>query len=242
MGGVDMKYTAGIILGFMFCLPALGGDFISILDSGGRRATNATCSMDISLGGVVGISSAVSPPVTMKHGYAGQLYEVTNVSLTVSSPVINASSSTQLGALSALDDGTMMILPGSDIVWSYGGFPIDSISSSGIVTAMTVDADVSAVITGRCFGVTRYFTLRILDTTPAHFQIGSLVKQPANWTVTMPASTNRTYTLEFTTNAKTGAWTKVEGQIEIPGSGPTISLSDTNAVPGGFYRVRIIAP
>ena len=48
----------------------------SILDSGGKRVSSADYTIEGSVGIVGGLSSATSPQVTARHGYAGQLYNL----------------------------------------------------------------------------------------------------------------------------------------------------------------------
>jgi hypothetical protein len=61
-------------------------------------------------------------------------------------------------------------------------------------------------------------------------------------TVRFDSSSNRLYTLLACTNLPGGAWTKVPGQADLPGSGGMQTLQDTNAGPWRFYRVSVRAP
>lgn len=62
--------------------------------------------------------------------------------------------------------------------------------------------------------------------------------RPAWWTVDFwPSSTNRFYTLESNTNLGMATWSPVPGQVLVPGTGETQSMSDTNSSASRFYRV-----
>ena len=51
-------------------------------DLGGKRATSANYTNDGSAGTVAGLSTVASPSETAKHGYIGQLYDGTGLTLT----------------------------------------------------------------------------------------------------------------------------------------------------------------
>jgi hypothetical protein len=52
-----------------------------VADGGGQRVASANYTNDGSAGGVTGISAVPAPSATAKHGYIGQLYEVTALQL-----------------------------------------------------------------------------------------------------------------------------------------------------------------
>jgi YD repeat-containing protein len=60
--------------------------------------------------------------------------------------------------------------------------------------------------------------------------------------VSFQSSSNRLYTLAASPNLIPGSWTNVPGQVRVPGNGAPLSLTDTNAVPQRFYRVRVEMP
>ena len=73
-------------------------------DAGGRRATSASYTNDGSAGGVVGISTVAAPAETARHGYIGQLYEVTGLVLSATPTTVNEGSTLPLSAAQLLDD------------------------------------------------------------------------------------------------------------------------------------------
>ena len=58
-------------------------------DGGGERATSAAYTNEGSAGGIMGVSTVAAPAETAKHGYIGQLYDVTGLTLTSASPTVN---------------------------------------------------------------------------------------------------------------------------------------------------------
>jgi PKD repeat protein len=94
-------------------------------------------------------------------------------------------------------------------------------------------------------GVSNYYEY-IANTNPtnalSYFYIQS-VTNTAGFTVFYQSSASRDYTLYYTTNLTSGVWTPVSSQTNIPGSGGTDSLSDTNT--GSvqrFYRIGVALP
>jgi hypothetical protein len=57
-----------------------------------------------------------------------------------------------------------------------------------------------------------------------------------------PSSSNRVYTLLSATNVSAAPWISVPAQTGVPGTGSSQALSDTNAAPPRFYRVRARLP
>ena len=76
----------------------------STIDGGGLRATSANYTMDNSVGGIGGISSAA--PDTARNGYIGQLYEVASMVITAAPSSVSELSNAQLSASATLDDTT----------------------------------------------------------------------------------------------------------------------------------------
>lgn len=135
----------------------------------GSRSTSAAYTNDDSLGDVTGVSSVVSPAETMRHGYIGQLYEVTALQLSATPNTINESANRQLSASATLDDGTALHSLASSVTWSIVNGPISSISSSGLATAGAVYADTAATVQGSFSGLTGSLGLTVLETIPDNF-------------------------------------------------------------------------
>jgi hypothetical protein len=102
------------------------------VDAGGGRAKSKNAAgpvftNDASLGGIGGLSIAPAPAParTVKHGYAGQLYDVAGVVLKASPASVAEGETRQLTALNVLDDGTFLGIPAerSAGVFSAGRSP-----------------------------------------------------------------------------------------------------------------------
>ena len=88
----------------------------------------------------------------------------------------------------------------------------------------------------------------IADTDPTnelacfHIERIELGENGSPVTIHFISSSNRVYTLRSCAGLGQGSWTDVPGQTARPGSGGLDSLSDTNAAPQKFYRVRVDVP
>src|SRR6187401_3196743 len=84
----------------------------------GRRTTSANYTNDSNAGAVTGVSTVAAPAETARHGYAGQLYEVTGFAVGASNTTVNEGATTQLIGLETLDDATNLALPSASVAWS----------------------------------------------------------------------------------------------------------------------------
>ena len=119
-------------------------------DAGGNLLSSASYSVKGSSAGlIVAIGSVVSPPLTNKSGYVGQLYEVQGLSVTTSPSSVSETATTQLSAAAALDDLTNLpALNPALVAWAVVIGPITSINSSGLVTTGNVYQNTGALISG----------------------------------------------------------------------------------------------
>ena len=133
------------------------------VEPGGGRVESVNYRADASIGGITGVSSA--PSEIVKHGYAGQLYDV--VALSVSGPStdnLNETASRQLQALPMADDLTTLApLDPLTVVWSIVSGPIASLSSSGLATAGAVFQDSAAAIGGTAQGLSGQWSFTVLN-------------------------------------------------------------------------------
>jgi len=115
--------------------------------------------------------------------------------------------------------------------WQYGFSPLDDDVATG-----NADSD-------------EHSNLQewLADTNPTNalsfFQISAISNVPPI-AVYVPTSSNRVYTLSYTTNlASPIVWTNVAGQVDVPGTGTLRALDDTNSSAGQkFYRVNVDLP
>ncbi len=119
-----------------------------VTDSGGRRATSASYTNDGSIGGIVGISNVATPAKTVKHGYIGQLYDVTGLGLSATPTTVNEGGTLQLSAAQLLDDATTLAVPANSISWSVAAGPLTGIDAGGLATAGLVYQATAATAQG----------------------------------------------------------------------------------------------
>lgn len=75
------------------------------------------------------------------------------------------------------------------------------------------------------------------------FSIDEAVSASGETFVSFQSETGRVYTLEIRSGVQSGTWSAVSGQIDVPGTGATMTLSDS--VPPStphYYRVRVALP
>ena len=135
-------------------------------DAGGKRATSASYTNDASAGAVAGLSTVAAPAETAKHGYIGQLYDVTGLTLTAVSLNVNETATRQLSGVQLLDDLTTHAVPAASITWSIVSGPLSSINSNGLATAATVYQNTAATAQGSYAGDIGTLALTVLDTIP----------------------------------------------------------------------------
>jgi hypothetical protein len=129
--------------------------------AGGRRATSANYSNDGNIGGIGGISVAATK--VAKHGYIGQLYDISGLSLAATPTTINEGGTRQLGASSVADDGTTVPVNASQVSWNVVSGPIISISAGGLATAGNVYQNTAATIGGRLQSYSNTLALTVLN-------------------------------------------------------------------------------
>ena len=166
-GATSLILVAAFLASGVFLPPAIAASVVSTLDGGGQRIASASYTMDGSIGGIGGISSAGGD--TAKNGYIGQLTEVTNLLVIASPAVTNECCVLQLSGLAALDDATVSSLDGSNILWAVPGFPIALITPAGAATAAAVWSNTCGVVAGACLGVTGSVLVLVLDSSPDNF-------------------------------------------------------------------------
>ena len=138
-------------------------------DTGGKRATSASYTNDGSAGAIAGFSTVASPAETMKHGYLGQLYEVTGLTLTAVALNVNEGTTDQLGAWQALDDATFLAVPAASVAWSVASGPLSGISTAGLATAGIVYQDTAATAQGIYLGDAGTLGLTVKNVNPDDF-------------------------------------------------------------------------
>ncbi len=157
--------TGGVALlaGVLFSTPVMGERVASAINSGGSSCSSADYENYGSLGGSGGISSAGSAAVVARHGFIGQLTEASSLALNVAPPSVNEGATSQLSGSATLDDDTVTLLAGTDVIWSVVSGPISSIDASGLATTDIVYANQLAAARGFYLGASNSVTLTVLD-------------------------------------------------------------------------------
>ncbi len=183
------KGAAGRMVFFVTALVLLsnsawsGTTALSTLDGGGRRTTSPNYTMSGSISGISGISTAVSPSVTVRQGYIGQLYNVTSLVVTAIPATVSEDSNSQLIATATIDDGTVLVVTGSNVSWGVASYPIASIDADGLATCASVYTDTVGIVSGYYLGASNTLTLLVLDTNPDNYGIYANDGIPDGWQV-----------------------------------------------------------
>lgn len=143
-------------------------------DAGGTRSTSTAYTHDGSLGGVVGVSTVATPAETAKHGYIGQLYEVTGLALSSAAPALDEGTTLQLAAWHSLDDATLLALPATAVDWiPDGNSPLTLNATTGIATAVAVYEDTDTTVSATQGAIPNQLTaeldLTVRDTLPDNY-------------------------------------------------------------------------
>lgn len=85
----------------------------------------------------------------------------------------------------------------------------------------------------------------VADTDPSDsndwFRISAISNEPP-FRIHFTSSSNRNYTLGYSTNLASNVWGNLPGQGPRAGTGGQDSLTDTNSVPQRFYRIEVQLP
>ncbi|HXG48052.1 MAG TPA: hypothetical protein VNO52_10545 [Methylomirabilota bacterium] len=136
-------------------------------DAGGGRTTSASYSHTGSLGGFGGLSTA--GPVLARHGYLGQIYDVTGLQVAASPNSVNEGATRQLTARVQLDDATTLVLDPNQVTWSVQSGPITSISPGGLASAGVVYENTAATVRGVYLGQAANVGLLVLNVNNDNF-------------------------------------------------------------------------
>lgn len=133
---------------------------------GGARAASVAYTNQGNLGGVGGTSTVAAPAETARHGYLGQLTEVTAVQLAATPTTLNEGATRLLSATATLHDGTTARLPAEEVAWSVQSGPLSGISPTGLATGAPVYQDAAATARGLHNGISGTLGLTVLNVNP----------------------------------------------------------------------------
>lgn len=140
-----------------------------IADSGGQRTTSANYTQDGSTGTVSDISTAAASAETVKHGYLGQIFDITGLVISSTVPTVNETEKLPLSAWHLLDDSTLLALDSSLLSWEVLAGPVTEISAGGIATTDIVYQDTLASVQGDYAAFTAPLDFSVLDSIADNF-------------------------------------------------------------------------
>jgi hypothetical protein len=154
-------------------------------DAGGLRTTSAAYTNDGSAGAVTGLSTVASPLEVVRHGYAGQLYDIVGLSLDSASVGnnVNETATLQLAAWQLLDDTSFLAVNANSVAWSVVSGPITGISTSGLATVGAVPQNTAATAQGIFGGLTGTLNLTVIDSISDNFGFYAGDGIPDSWQV-----------------------------------------------------------
>lgn len=173
-----MKRNLILLFAFAFGSVAHAGSRSSVnyniatdsADAGGTRMTSLNYTQDGCVGGIAGLAISSALAETVKQGYAGQLYDVTDLRLdSAGATTVNETGALQLGAWQFLDDSSLLAIEPNLVTWGVISGPVSGISPSGLVTAGTVYQDTAASVQGGFGGFVGKLNLTVLETLPDNF-------------------------------------------------------------------------
>jgi hypothetical protein len=144
VGGCRLLFAIGLVVLSL----AANNHAASSIDAGGRRVSSVSYVNDGTLGALGGAAQSGVSSIVVRHGYAGQLCDVSRLAIKAAATNVNEAGSCQLSAQAVLDDGTWFSLVGSSLVWSRVSGPVSSISAGGLVTVSNVYQDMIATVRG----------------------------------------------------------------------------------------------
>ncbi len=172
-----MKTPTQILLAALCALPASADSRASAnytvametIDSGGLSAASTNYRIDASLSPVIGISESAAPAEIAKHGYAGQLFDVTGLAIASALPDVAETDFLQLIPRYQLDDATFLAANPNLVAWEILTGPLTGISADGIATADVVYQDTPATVRGTLGDLAGTLDLTVLNTIPDNY-------------------------------------------------------------------------
>lgn len=160
-----------------------GWDVHQTVDSGGGRAQSSNYVADQNVGDIIGISTVALPTEIARHGYIGQLADVTGFSVQPETNAVDEGGSQTLGGVATLDDDTALRVDGSEVSWEASAFPLVAISASGLATTTNVYEDTLASVSGQYIGMSGTGGFLVRDVDGDNFDTYAGDGLPDSWQV-----------------------------------------------------------
>ena len=175
-----------------------------------------------------GISTVASPSETDKSGYIAQLTELVSLAVNAAPPSIPQGAATQLTGTATLDDGTTSSLAGSAITWNSIGYPFQTLSNVGLLTAVTnVYSNPAGSVSGSYLGATGFTSVTV--TGP---YAGSVI--PDSWFVQYFGSApnaNAAPTADADHTGQNNLFKYIAGLNPLDGSRFTLTIQNVSGQP-----------
>ena len=153
------------------------------LNSGGGEASSAAYAVESSLGEVIGGQSAGGGVTLNSGGSSVQPTGAKSLTLGATSSPVNEGGTMELAGSALMDDDSVTLLSGTDIVWSIVGGPIMAISPSGLATTGAVYANTLASIAGGWMGADSTISVPVINSLPDNFRSYAGDGLPDDWQV-----------------------------------------------------------
>ena len=130
--------------------------------AGGKQSGgNVAVDSFVGAGGVASVSAT-----TVKAGFAGQLYDVKSLAISLSPTNVGEGSTASQFVTAGLDDGTALSVFRTNVSWSLSG-PISLLA--GYFFGMPVYTDTTAYATGVYLGASGSLVMTVLDSQPDNY-------------------------------------------------------------------------
>lgn len=150
-------------------------------DGGGGVSTSTSYQVTASLG-MVG-EKAGSGSISNNGGVSVTAPSVKTVALSAAPGSVSECSTSQLSGVATMDDLTVTMLTGVDVMWDVPSFPIASIDSNGVATAAAVYQDTLGNFSGHYLGVSGSGSLTVEDTLPDNYGLYDNDGLPDQWQI-----------------------------------------------------------
>ncbi len=131
------------------------------LNAGGGTASANGITVNATLGELAAPVQSDGQTTLVKSGFAGQIYQVSTLQLKATPNVIQPGGTSQLSAWAAMDDTSVIVLQPTEVIWGVATYPIQTLTTNGLVTAALAASTTKATATGWYQGVTGAVSLVI---------------------------------------------------------------------------------
>jgi hypothetical protein len=193
--------------------------------AGGGQVSSVNYGIVCSIGLAAGVSGSTSP---VMNG-------VTGLSLTATTSSLDEGTTVQLAAWAELDDGTLLEIPASGVLWSVQGGPLTGVDGGGIAVAGRVYQDTQATVQGSYLGKTGVIGLTVVNVKPDDFASYAGDGIDDAWQVRyfgQPPNANAGPDVDFAGTGQTNLFKYIAGLNPLDRSRFSLSIEPVPADPG----------